>query len=169
MEYIDLIRIFWFFLPAGFANMVPVLFKWINFFNHPIDFNRQLNKKPIFGKNKTFRGLFFGILIAVLIVFCQKLLYPYIINISLVDYSSINFVLLGFLLGFGALSGDLIKSFFKRRLNVNPGKSLVPFDQLDWIIGAIIFVIFYVKLTWAQIIIALIMFGLLHPFVNIIG
>ena len=82
MEYIDLIRIFWFFLPAGFANMVPVLFKWINFFNHPIDFNRQLNKKPIFGKNKTFRGLFFGILIAVLIVFCQKLLYPYIINIS---------------------------------------------------------------------------------------
>lgn len=169
MEYMDLIRIFWFFLPAGMANMAPVLFRWINFLNYPIDFNKQLNKKPIFGKNKTFRGLFFGIVLAILVVYIQKILYAHTVNISLIDYSVLNPLLLGFLLGFGALFGDSIKSFFKRRLNINPGKSWIPLDQIDWIIGSIIFVIFYVKLSLMQVLVSIVLFGLLHPVINLIG
>ena len=73
------------------------------------------------------------------------------------------------MLGFGALFGDSVKSFFKRQLNIKPGKSWIPFDQVDWIIGAILFSIFYVALSLYDVIFAIIIFGVLHPIVNLIG
>ena len=57
---------------------------------------------------------------------------------TLVDYGKVNFILLGALMGGGALIGDLAKSFIKRRLNVPPGKPWFPWDQLDWIAGAML-------------------------------
>jgi hypothetical protein len=44
----------------------------------------------------------------------------------------------GFWIGFCALLGDLAKSFFKRQREIPPGKSWVPFDQIDWGIGAVL-------------------------------
>jgi CDP-diglyceride synthetase len=38
------------------------------------------------------------------------------------------------------MTGDAVKSFFKRRLGITPGKSWFPFDQLDFVLGAILFV-----------------------------
>ncbi|MBI3028400.1 MAG: CDP-archaeol synthase [Candidatus Rokubacteria bacterium] len=40
-------------------------------------------------------------------------------------------------MGGGALAGDLGKSFFKRRLDIASGKPLFPFDQLDFVVGAL--------------------------------
>ncbi|RMD58557.1 CDP-archaeol synthase, partial [Candidatus Woesearchaeota archaeon] len=45
---------------------------------------------------------------------------------------------IGFALGFGALLGDSVKSFFKRRMGIAPGKPWYIIDQLDYVIGAII-------------------------------
>lgn len=45
---------------------------------------------------------------------------------------------LGLLLGLGAVSGDAVKSFFKRRLGIAPGRPWVPFDQLDFQVGALL-------------------------------
>jgi CDP-2,3-bis-(O-geranylgeranyl)-sn-glycerol synthase len=36
------------------------------------------------------------------------------------------------------MSGDAIKSFFKRRIGIAPGRPWVPADQLDFVIGALI-------------------------------
>ena len=169
MEIIELVKIIWFFLPAAIANMSPVLFKWVKFLDYPIDFNKTCFGKPLLGKNKTFRGILFGILLAILFVYIQVILYPFTKEICLINYNNINFILLGFLLGFGALFGDSVKSFFKRQLNIKPGKSWIPFDQVDWIIGAILFSIFYVALSLYDVIFAIIIFGVLHPIVNLIG
>ncbi|MBW2973127.1 CDP-archaeol synthase [Candidatus Woesearchaeota archaeon] len=164
-----IISVFWFLLPAGIANMSPVLFKWLPFLAVPVDFNKKFRKKPIFGKNKTWRGLVCGTIIAILIVYLQKLLYPYMQSYSLVDYSTTNVFLLGFLLGFGALLGDLVESFVKRQRNTAPGKSWPPWDQIDWIIGALLFSSFLVALSVSEIIIAFVLFGLLHPLINLLG
>ena len=43
-----------------------------------------------------------------------------------------------FSLCFGALIGDIIESFFKRRIGKNRGEDWIIFDQLDFIIGALI-------------------------------
>src|SRR3989338_11353728 len=123
-----MLQCFYFMLPAYFANMAPVIVKKINILNLPIDFNKKISNKPIFGKNKTIRGLFFGVLFAIIIAYAQSVFYDnnIIAGISLVDYS--NWLLLGFLMGFGAILGDLIKSFVKRRLDYKPGKPFVPWD-----------------------------------------
>jgi CDP-2,3-bis-(O-geranylgeranyl)-sn-glycerol synthase len=157
-----ILKLFLFFLPAGIANLTPVLFKKIPILNKPIN-------KKLLGAHKTYRGFLFGILTAILTVYIEIFLYPYIKDFTFINYSQVNALLLGFLLGFGALLGDSIKSYFKRKLKIKPGDSWVPFDQLDWIIFALIFVNFYIKLTLKESFIILIIFGLLHPLINLIG
>jgi len=164
-----IIQTFWLLLPSGFANMSPVLFRRIPFLNYPIDFGKKAGGVPIFGENKTYRGFFFGILIAILIVFIQKNTYTYTGKISLINYLEVNVYLLGFLLGFGALFGDLIKSFFKRRVGIKSGKSWPLFDQIDWVIGSLLFANFYITISWEIIIISILLFGALHPIINLIG
>ncbi|MCD4705442.1 CDP-archaeol synthase [bacterium] len=166
---LKLIQILWLFLPAALANMSPVIFKKIPFLDYPVDHHLKYKNKRILGNHKTWRGFFFGTLIAVLIVFLQSLLYPKTQSITLINYSEINIFLLGFLLGFGALFGDSLKSFFKRQINIAPGKPWIPFDQIDWIFGASILVSFYINLSIINIIIAIILLGSLHPLVNLIS
>jgi CDP-2,3-bis-(O-geranylgeranyl)-sn-glycerol synthase len=48
-------------------------------------------------------------------------------------------IFLGFVLSLGALTGDLLESFIKRRLNRSPGSSLPVADQIDFILGAFLF------------------------------
>lgn len=137
---IDLIiKAAYFFLPAYFSNMMPVFVKRINFLNYPVDFEKTWNKKRILGSHKTFRGFFFGVLSAAIIFEIQRIIYNQglLKGISLIDYSSAPFFL-GALIGFSALLGDSVKSFFKRRFDIRPGKPWVPFDQLDFMIFAIL-------------------------------
>lgn len=43
-------------------------------------------------------------------------------------------------MGLGVGVGDAVKSFFKRRIGTKPGASWPVFDQLDFYIGAYLFV-----------------------------
>ncbi|MFA6547665.1 MAG: CDP-archaeol synthase [Candidatus Magasanikbacteria bacterium] len=167
-----LLQIIWFLLPAGFANMAPVLVRKINFLNYPIDGGRIFFGERLFGSNKTWRGLFFGIIFSILTVFIQSFLYSRFFavrDISFFSYFNANICLVGFLFGAGALIGDLIKSFFKRRFHIASGKSWVPFDQIDWILGSLIAISLIINLPWYTWLYALLFFGFLHPVVNIIG
>ena len=111
--FIFVLKCVYFMLPAYFANMAPVFFRKIKFLDIPIDVNKKFLGKPIFGKNKTYRGLFFGILLGFLVFLLQKSLSEQLNAISLIDYSSVPLIL-GILLSAGAIVGDLIKSFIKR-------------------------------------------------------
>jgi len=131
----------WFILPAYVGNMAPVFAKKIfkEKFSTPIDFNIHFKKSPIAGKNKTYRGVFAAIFLSTAVVLIQKLSYgdPYVQSISLIDYSKINWLLWGNLMGFGAMLGDFIKSVIKRRIGKNPGESWKPLDQIDFLAGAL--------------------------------
>jgi len=76
---------------------------------------------------------------------------------------------LGTLSGLGALAGDAIKSFFKRQVNVPPGKSWVPFDQIDYIVGGIVFTMFYIRLTPMDYLWLFLLWSLMHPFTTFLG
>lgn len=167
MVLILVVKAFYFMLPAYFANMAPVIVK--NLFKSvavPIDLNKKFNDESILGKNKTWRGLIFGILFAIIISFFQFLLFKnnFLLGMSLMDYS--NWLLFGFLMGSGAVIGDLIESFFKRRLNYKPGQPFVPLDQIDFILGALIFVYPIVKLSTSLIITIITLTFILHILVN---
>jgi len=143
-------------MPAYFANMAPVLFRKINFLSYSVDFNKKFRNKPFLGKNKTYRGIFFGLSLALIIAFFQFYLYQYDFFkvLSFYDYSS--WLLIGFLLGFGALIGDLAKSFIKRRKGIMPGERYFPLDQLDYPIGALLLFSFYDILSIEKILIIII-------------
>ncbi|MGD2072618.1 MAG: CDP-archaeol synthase [Candidatus Thorarchaeota archaeon] len=165
----EVLKTLYFFLPAGMANIVPALFKKARFLNYPIDFNFKINKRPVIGSHKTYRGLFFGVLFAIITAGIQFLVggcYP---SLSIVEYTQTNFLVIGFLLGFGALFGDLVKSFFKRRVRIEPGKPWWGFDQTDWIIGAIILSSIIIKYSLIQIISLVIFYGIMHLIINLLG
>ena len=168
MEFlVFLFKCFYFMLPAYFANMAPVMIKGsFKELKVPVDFNAKIDNNTIFGRHKTFRGLIFGIIFAIVIAFIQYMLYDidFFKWISFIDYS--NWLLIGFLLGSGVVVGDLIESFFKRRLNVKPGKPLIPWDQLDFVIGALIFIYPVYGLSFAQTATILILSFVLHVTIN---
>lgn len=157
-----ILKIIYIFLPSAFANMSPVIFSRINFLNFPIN-------KKLFGENKTYRGLFFGTILSIIIVFLQRISSALFYKIEILNYNEINFFIFGFLMGIGALLGDLLKSFIKRRLKIPAGKPLPVFDQIDWIIGCLIILNFYTKLTIGFIISSILVLGILHFLINIIS
>ncbi len=124
--------------------MIPPLAKKANvfdFLDKPIDFNKTFKNKPILGTHKTWRGAITGIIIGVLVAYTQKRLYQFswIKGISFFDYEKINILILGLLLSSGAVFGDLFFAFIKRRLDLKPGAKFIPFDQINYVIGAYVF------------------------------
>lgn len=169
MNYLMLvIQSFYFMLPAFAANISPVFFTKLKFLDYPLDFNKKIFGKPIFGKNKTWRGLVFGTIIAGLVFYIQKLLFPVLREISIIDYSNVS-ILLGFLLGLGAFIGDAIESFVKRQLNKKPGSPFIPFDQLDFLIGAFLLGSIIYFPPWKYVICVFIVSPVLHIIINIFG
>lgn len=159
-------------LPAYVANMMPVFVKnfgIFKFLDKPIDLNKKLGKERIFGSHKTFRGFITGIVSAIAVAFFQYHveIYDLFLSISVVDHS--RWILIGFCLGSGAMIGDLVKSFFKRRAGIKPGKKFIPFDQIDYTIGALaLMLIFYTPSIQMVIVILLISF-VFHIAANHIG
>ena len=165
---------FYFTLPAYFTNMTPPLAKKagiLKFLDREVDFGKTYEGFPIFGTHKTWRGVILGILVGMLVAWGQSYFYHhhFFKGISLFDYSKINIFLFGSLISFGAVLGDLLFSFLKRRLKMKPGQRWLPFDQTDYIIGAFLILTPFLKvspLIWLTIF-ALTFF--LHLLVNRIG
>ena len=151
----DILFALWFFLPAAAANAIPIFLAkapLLANYKTPLDFGLKLRGKPVFGKNKTYRGLIGGIIIAIIVLWLQQRLFASSSFLSdrfidVLDYSTLNTIVLGALFGLGALGGDAIESFFKRQLDIAPGKSWFPFDQIDYIVGASIATFAFVQLS----------------------
>ena len=166
---------FWFFAPAALSNVsaffsskLPVL----RDFNQPVDAGLTFRGKRILGSHKTIRGFVFGTFMAIIGVYIQLFLYmyvPFFHSDASINYNEINPFILGFLLGFGALAGDAVKSFFKRQLSIPPGKSWVPFDQVDYLVGGLFFSYFYIHLSTFQYLFLIIVWFLLHPTISFFG
>lgn len=119
----------YYILPAYCANASPVIFGG----GKPIDHGRKfIDGKPVFGPHKTYRGLASGLLIGTIIGWMQEFLAP---SIGLPRGSTC----LGFMLSAGALLGDLVGSFLKRRLNLKPGSPLPVIDQVGFVLMALFF------------------------------
>ncbi len=136
------LKVLYFLVPAYLANMSPVLVgRRFSALAVPIDGGRTLWGKPILGDHKTWRGLLAGIVGGVLAFELQRFAYSagFARDLALIDYAA-HPVLPGLLLGLGTGVGDAVKSFVKRRIAIAPGESWLVFDQLDFVVGAYVFV-----------------------------
>ena len=133
-----------FFLPAFIADIFPVIFSRVDFFDRfkkPIDGGKKWHGKAIFGDHKTYFGFLVGVTGAVVMGALQFFLYDTVSGarwLFLFNYDFSTAIVLGFLLGFGALLGDLMRSFFKRRLGIASGGVFFPFDLLDFVAGGLL-------------------------------
>jgi len=146
-----------FFLPAGVANATPVVANKIPLlrdWHTPLDFGVSLHNKRLLGKNKTWRGLLTGSVIAGFTALALSPIVHY-------DTSLPGVFGLGFIMGFGALFGDAIESIIKRQKGIAAGHSWFPFDQIDYIIGGLLFLAPFSSLNWANVgLIFMVFFGL---------
>jgi CDP-2,3-bis-(O-geranylgeranyl)-sn-glycerol synthase len=141
-----------FILPAYCANATPVI---AGRGGLAIDFGKKfVDGKPIFGKNKTLRGFLVGLAVGTCI--------------GLSESAVLNYPLaFGVLLSLGALLGDLGGAFLKRRLDIPPGNLLPVIDQVDFVVGALIFsLLVYPMLAWQLVLTVLIITPPIHLLTN---
>lgn len=145
----------WFFLPAGVANMAPVLaavLPGLRRLNAPLDFGVSVRGKRLFGSHKTWRGLVAGSIAAIVVLALQQYAvreYGWFARpAEAVGYTMLPTVALGAIFAIGALAGDAIESFIKRQRGIAPGKAWFPYDVIDHIIGAAILTAPFVLFAW---------------------
>lgn len=145
-----------FIFPAYCANAVPVLAGG----GSPMDFGRNfLDGRRIFGNNKTFRGFFFGWVVGILVGLVEVLI-----------FGSISYgVVFSILIPLGALCGDLAGAFLKRRLDIAPGGLLPIVDQVNFVVGALLFSLPLNVVTWQLAVTVLVITPPIHLFTNFLA
>ena len=172
----DVLLAFWFMLPAAAANAAPIFsarLPLLRAWDTPLDFGREFRGHPLFGPHKTWRGLLTGTIVATVILWLQQLLVSSVpwaeVFTGNIDYPTLPTLLLGPLFGLGALGGDAVESFLKRRRGTESGGSWVPFDQLDYIIGAVLVTLPFVILTVRQYVLIIVIWSAMHLLSTYIG
>lgn len=127
-------------LPIYVANMAPPFVKYWHGWNRPIS-------ARLLGNHKTVVGFFLGIAAAILTTLVQSRIHW---QSDLVNYE--QWFLLGLSCGCGAMIGDSVKSYFKRQLRIASGRSWVPADQLDFVLGGLLALSFWARLGWLDVI-----------------
>lgn len=149
-------------IPSWLANASPVIFGH----GQPIDHGRLWRDgKRIFGDHKTQRGFAVGIIAGIIggagMMWLYDIVIPPILEflylpshanplipiyqssifyaISPIENEIIIGIIFGFLASLGAMIGDLVGSFLKRRRDIKSGESFIPMDQLGFFVFAMIF------------------------------
>jgi CDP-2,3-bis-(O-geranylgeranyl)-sn-glycerol synthase len=157
-------EVLYLFLPAFVANGAPVVARkipGITSWTTPICVRA-------FGANKTYRGFAVGVASAIVTALVQFSLRNQWIFKELTElHNSLGqSALVGFLLGFGALFGDLVKSFVKRRIGIAPGQAWPVLDGIDYILGAALFILPLYKASLMDIVVLIVAAPLLSLLAN---
>jgi CDP-2,3-bis-(O-geranylgeranyl)-sn-glycerol synthase len=118
-----------------------------------------MDGKRIFGNNKTFRGFFFGWGVG--------------FGVGLAEGAIFGFqnypILFALLIPLGALLGDLTGAFIKRRLSIAPGGLLPIVDQIDFVVGAVVFSLPLALIGWEVALTMLLITPPIHLFTNFLA
>ncbi len=151
MNGFDVVAAAYLFLPAGIANATPPLLTRMFGPGRPIS-------TRAFGSHKTWMGLAGGTAAGFATFLIQRSL----------DHWPFPLIL-GFAMSFGALAGDLVKSFVKRRMHIAPGKRWFPADQLDYVFGALAASAPFARLTPLTVVTVTLTYFALHLVVSAAG
>ncbi|MBN2330611.1 MAG: CDP-2,3-bis-(O-geranylgeranyl)-sn-glycerol synthase [Candidatus Aenigmarchaeota archaeon] len=163
-----LVEAVWLVLPIYAANGLVPLIKG----KRPLDLGKSMGDgRRILGPGKTIEGFLAGCFFGMLIAVVEQLAFPYLpwalseVPLTIIAMSPA----LGLLLGFGAMAGDSVGSFMKRRLGLKRGRPAPLLDQLDFLIGSLLIasLAITVKLEWFVILI--VMTPIIHWTASAIG
>jgi CDP-2,3-bis-(O-geranylgeranyl)-sn-glycerol synthase len=142
-----------FILPAWIANGAPVIFGG----GAPIDFDMKFMGKPLLGKHKTIRGTFSGIAAGIIIALLESPFFSYML-------------VTGVALSVGAILGDIIGSFIKRRLDLKESHGFPLMDQYLFFVVALLFALPFGHFPdIVGILVLVVLTGVLHRLTNILA
>ncbi|AET65444.1 CDP-2,3-bis-(O-geranylgeranyl)-sn-glycerol synthase [Methanothrix harundinacea] len=163
----------WLMLPAYLPNNFAVIFGG----GRPLDFGRTFpDGRRILGDGKTFRGTIAGTLAGVLLGLLLHAIAAVRPDLGLPGFGrgfELILVLVG--LSLGAMAGDIVASFFKRRMGMERGAALFLVDQLDFVFGSWALTLllaprwFSESFTAEVIFIVLVVTPVLHRVMNVLG
>jgi len=135
---------FWFLLPAYVANPMAVVFGG----GVPVDFGRVLRDgRRVLGDGKTWRGFAggaaSGFALGAILQIIGSAGGP---SLSFGPWPGVLGILV--LLPVGALLGDLLGAFIKRRLGLERGAKAAGLDQYDFLIGAFLVLLLFAPAWW---------------------
>jgi CDP-2,3-bis-(O-geranylgeranyl)-sn-glycerol synthase len=140
-------------MPAYIANSMPVLSRG----KRPIDLRRNFTDgRRILGDGKTFEGTALGLFLGTLVGTVYTLL----------TGSPSAYILFSFMLSLGALVGDMAGAFIKRRMNIPRGAPAPVLDQLDFVVGALLFLAPFYPISWEQVVFVILVTPPIHLFTN---
>lgn len=156
-----LIKMALYLAPMYFANSSAMLLGG----KTRLDFGIHLSDNhPLFGNGKTIRGTIGGIVIGGAVGFLLSAIFRTQTSTLFGQYAYLSF-----LLAFGAIFGDIIGSFIKRRLGVESGTEAPFLDQLDFIAGAILLGMVIYTPTLPEIIFVCVLTFFVHKFSNFVA
>ncbi len=148
MDLSPYLHALWYVLPSYFANMSPVLLGG----GKPLDMGKNfIDGRRILGNHKTVRGFLSGLLIGSLVGALQGRL------------------LQGFALSLGAMLGDCIGSFLKRRLGIAEGRPAPILDQEGFLVFSLLLASPIESLSLESILFLLVITPLLHWGTNLMA
>ncbi len=157
-----IINSLWLIIPAYCANIFPVLMKG----KYPIDFKKDfVDGNRLLGNGKTIEGFFSGIIFGSLIGILQIYLQPFMGPFYILQFQ--HSILTVILLATGAMVGDLIGSFVKRRFGLERGAPTPILDQLDFLVFSLAVVSVIISIEFSWVIFLLIITPILHYSSNI--
>lgn len=172
---ISILGAVYFMLPAYVANLSGLAFGG----GTPIDGGENYRDgNRIIGNGVTWKGCINGTIIGTLVGVVLGIVGMYYGDLSTLTGGVIDLhvygslfsgLILGFLMAFGALFGDAVGSFIKRRMNLQSGQPAPIMDQLDFVLGALIFSLLVVRISWSFFIIICLLSILLHLSSNTIA
>ena len=126
---------------AGIVNSIFCKSNTLNFLKKPMDFNKKfIDNKRIFGDHKTWKGflgyIFFNIIFSILFSLIWKYTKLEDLNFFYINHTNtlVYNLIIGFLLGVFYAVFELPNSFFKRRLDITPGKTITGKKKILFII-----------------------------------
>ena len=165
----------YFMLPAYVSNLSGLAFGG----GKPVDGGKNWSDgRRIIGNGVTWKGFFNGTVLGTLVGVVLGIIGTFYGDLSaltggVIDLhvygSIIGGLILGFLMAFGALSGDLVGSFLKRRMGLQSGEPAPFMDQLDFVLGALILSLLVVRINWSLFIIIVVLSLVLHLSANTIA
>jgi hypothetical protein len=153
-----------------------IKFGWLRALAAPIDRGTVFRRRPLFGANKTYRGVV-AVALGSAIGYSLQSLLPDLQPPVVRTFTTLGLAGFGFLMGVAAMLSELPNSFLKRQLDIGPGApgggpAKVLFyclDQVDLLLGAWLVAWPWVAPTPSRVFWSIVFVLVLHQLISALG
>lgn len=153
---------------------------WLRGLARPIDGGHRFRGRPLFGPNKTWRGvaaLGIGTGLGFALAATGVARFPALGAWTLMDYRLPDVAIVGVLLGAVGMLAELPNSFAKRQLGIGPGTAgrgglglaFFVVDQIDILLGIWLVLACWIEVNPARVLYSAAWLLLVHPLATVVG